>query len=58
MTNGEKELEDLMDAIQSGALDDADELSDVDIDLLRRHFGDEEDLEKLIARIRTLGEER
>jgi hypothetical protein len=54
---GPDELELLLDRIQAGTIEDLEELDEQDLQLLRRHFGSEEDVQSLIDRLRGLGRE-
>lgn len=49
------DLERLLEDIQSGELDAASDLTEVEIELLRRHYGHAEDLQDLFDRLRGTG---
>jgi hypothetical protein len=48
-------LQDLLDRIQAGTIEDVDELAPQDIELLRSYCRDEEDLEAVFDRLRGEG---
>jgi hypothetical protein len=49
-------LEGLLDRIACGSIEDVDELQPQDVELLRKHFGDQ--LEDLFDRLREGGDDR
>jgi len=48
----QRELESLLDRISTGSIEDVDELQPQDIELLRRVYGDGEELQDLFDRLR------
>ena len=53
------ELELLLDRIQTGTIEDVEDLEPQDLELLRRHYGNDEELEALLDRLRgTPGDDR
>lgn len=49
------DLERLLEELQNGNLDDASELNEAEIELLRREYGDAEALQDLVDRLRGAG---
>ena len=49
------ELQWLMDEIECGTIEDVDELEDDDIELLRKYFGETENLQDLLDLLRQEG---
>jgi hypothetical protein len=47
-----RELEDLLERIESGTIEDVGELDPRDVELLRRYYANEDDLQALFDRLR------
>ena len=50
-----EEIENLIERIGSGAIEDLDDLSEPELDLLRRFFDDDEEYVTLLDRLRNPG---
>jgi hypothetical protein len=53
----QRDLRQLLDEIGSGTLADVDELGEQDLQLLREYYGEGEDLQALLDRLRGEGRE-
>ncbi|MEZ5964204.1 MAG: hypothetical protein R3F56_10200 [Planctomycetota bacterium] len=53
----QSDLERLLERITSGTIEDVDELPPQDLDLLRSYYGEGEDLQDVLDRLRSGGEE-